>query len=300
MPEDETRDGLRVGGWVPPYSPDGSAPSPRIRPARRPALPRGAERRALGAGPTRPGQSRGRLLLAAALAIGCATAAAVTFALGDEESAAPVAAPGEFVWPATPDEPVAPTGTISLLPNPSATSTSKPVSRAATAAHSRSRKPSAARPPASRSARPAAPALAAGTGVGLEAADRPGFRVRHRDFRGRLDPVGPTSSELDRADARFTVRTGRANANCFSFESVNYPGYFLRHRNFEIRIDRPERTELFDQDATFCTVTIRQGTALALRSVNFPDRHVVADGDRLLLRESTAERATAFLPRSPL
>ncbi|MEU4420700.1 AbfB domain-containing protein [Actinoplanes sp. NPDC024001] len=305
MPEDETRDGLRVGGWVPPYSADGSAPSPRIRPAARPALPRGAERRALGPGRSRATPSRTRLLVAAALALGCATAAAVTFALDGDESPAQVSAQTEFVWPPVPASSAAspaPTGTISLLPKPSATSASKPVTPSSPAGttHGRSHRPSPAKPSASRTPSPAAPSLAAGSTVGLEAAGHPGVRVRHREFRGRLDPVAATSSEVDRADSRFAVRPGLANANCFSLESVNFPGYFLRHRNFEIRLDRSDRTELFDQDATFCTVAIQGNSALALRAVNYPGHHVVADGDRLVLREGAAETATGFMPRSPL
>ncbi|WP_328477707.1 AbfB domain-containing protein [Actinoplanes sp. NBC_00393] len=304
MPDDDTQDGLRVGGWVPPYSPDDSAPGPRVRPGGRPPLPRGTQRRALGPGPAGTPQSRGRLVLAAAVALACATTAVVAFGLGDDDAPAPVAARTEFPKPVLPNFPLEPGETISLLPNPNGSSTTKqavPTTPAATTApRSPSRKPNPAKPPASKPAKPAPPRLVTGATIGLEAADRPGSRVRHRNYLGRLDPVTAGSSDLDRADSRFTVRAGRANANCYSLESVNFPGYYLRHRNFEIRLDRSDRSELFDLDATFCTVVIRQNTALALRSVNYPDRHVVADRDRLVLRESTGERATGFVPRSPL
>ncbi|MFC7528351.1 AbfB domain-containing protein [Actinoplanes sp. GCM10030250] len=305
MPEDETQDRLRVGGWVPPYSRDGSGYGPPLRPGSRPALPRGVQRRALGPGPGTSSSLRPRLVLAAALALACATTAVVAGIVNGNQEPAPVAAQTEeYPRPGEPFEPLRPTGTISLLPPPSATTTSAytlPTSRAAaTVPPTHTRWPSKATPAPGRTARPAPPALVTGATVGLESADRPGNRVRHRDFRGRLDPVGAGSSDLDRADARFTVRRGRANANCFSLESVNFPGYYLRHRNFEIRLDRSDRTELFDQDATFCTVTIRQGAALALRSLNYPVRYVVADRTRLVLRETTAEGATALLPRSPL
>jgi hypothetical protein len=304
MPDDDNRGGLRVGGWVPPISRQGSG-DPALRPGARPALPRGVQRRALGAGPTGSAALRPRLMLAGSLALACAVTLTVAIALDNDLPPSPVAAQTEELPRNTrPYDPAAPTGTISLLPPPSPTVTSSfslPTSNAvATVPPRRTPSPTTAKPSPTRTTAPPPPRLVTGNPVGLEAFDRPGTRLRHRNFVGRLDPVGAGSSELDRADARFTVRGGRANANCFSLESGNFPGYYLRHRNFEIRLDRADRTELFDQDATFCTVTIRQGAALALRSLNYPVRYVVAEGDRLVLREVSAEAATAFRPRSPL
>lgn len=304
MPDDETQEGLRVGGWVPPYSPGDSGVSPRVRPSTRQELPRGVQRRALGAGSTRSPEARSRLMLAAALALGCAATAAVAFGLAGGQDPASVAAQTEFPRPVLPYDPMLPDETIPLLPKPSASSTSTsafPTSRAvATATGSKSHKPGSAKPSAGRSAKPPAAMLAVGNTIGLEAADWPGSWVRSRDSLGRLDPVSRTSSSQDRAGTRFTVRAGRADENCFSLESVAYPGYFLRHRNFEIRLDSPDNTELFDLDSTFCKVTIRGGAAVALRSINYPDHHVVAEGTRLVIQRCTVEGALAFKPRSPL
>ncbi|MFI1993631.1 AbfB domain-containing protein [Actinoplanes sp. NPDC020271] len=127
-------------------------------------------------------------------------------------------------------------------------------------------------------------------------ADRPGFRIRHRNFLGRVDAVGASSSASDRADSTFTVRAGLGNSGCVSLESVNYPGYFIRHQNFEIKLNRQDRSDLFAQDATFCPITIRSGAALALRSINYPKRFVTESDGRLFLREATAEQALALVP----
>jgi hypothetical protein len=146
----------------------------------------------------------------------------------------------------------------------------------------------------------ASPGLRIGATVGLELADAPGHRVRHRDFRGRSDRLGPDSSALSRADARFVVRRGLADAGCVSFESSNYPGRFLRHRNFEIRLDRAERSRLFTADATFCPETRSRAGVVALRSHNYPDRFLTEHRSQLRLTPATIGTATGFVVRTPL
>ncbi|MBB4744882.1 hypothetical protein BJY16_008341 [Actinoplanes octamycinicus] len=137
--------------------------------------------------------------------------------------------------------------------------------------------------------------LTVGSTVALTVADRPGYRVRHRDFLGRVDPIGPSRDDPGRPDSSFTARTGIANSGCVSLESVNYPGYFLRHQNFEIKLQQRDRSDLFAQDATFCPIVIRSGAALTLRSINYPDLFVAEAGDRLFLRE---DGALALVPRA--
>jgi hypothetical protein len=196
-----------------------------------------------------------------------------------------------------------------------AVSTASPTAAASTAATTRkpvTSEPATTKPvttkPAARQPAPrqpakapaAGPGLRAGSAVGLELADAPGHRVRHRDFRGRSDRLGPGSPALSRADARFVVRRGLADAGCVSFESSNYPGRFLRHRNFEIRLDRAERTRLFAADATFCPVTRGRAGIIALRSVNYPDRFLTESRSRLRLTRATAGTATRYVVRSPL
>jgi hypothetical protein len=76
--------------------------------------------------------------------------------------------------------------------------------------------------------------LTVGTNVGLEPVSLTGYRVRHYNFAGRVDPITDARPLLARRDSSFVVRTGLADASCVSFESVNYPGRFLRHQNYTI------------------------------------------------------------------
>jgi hypothetical protein len=137
-----------------------------------------------------------------------------------------------------------------------------------------------------------------GSVVGLEVDGRTGFRVRHRDFRGRIDRITSNSSALARADSRFIVRRGLGRGGCVSLESVNYPGYFLRHRDFVIRLDRRDRSKLYEQDATFCAARTRDGRAVILESINYPSRAVAVRRDGSLRLDDDGR--TAFVVRKPL
>ncbi|MGW4943360.1 AbfB domain-containing protein [Actinoplanes sp. NPDC004185] len=159
---------------------------------------------------------------------------------------------------------------------------------------------STSRPTRTQPATAPVTALKAGSAVSLELADAPGYRVRHRDFRGRTDRIGTDSSALERADARFVVRPGLADGSCVSFESSNYPGSYLRHRDFRIRLDRADRTRLFARDATFCPETRGRAGVVALRSHNYPDRFLTEDRSLLGLTPATTGTATQFVVRPPL
>jgi len=244
-----------------------------------------------------------------AAAAGLALIGVTLTQLGDRS--APPAAGRDVRLPAAPvlppPVPAAGTPSDSPSPPPPATRTStQPATRPAGTAQSR-RPPARTgagptRPPATEPTRapaaPPPPALRPGAAVGLELADAPGHRVRHRDFRGRADRIGPGSSTLDRADARFLVRAGLADAGCVSFEASNYPGRFLRHRDFEIRLDRADGSGLFARDATFCPGS-RAGVVV-LRSHNYPDRFLTESGSRLRLTPATTGTATRYVVRSPL
>ncbi|BCJ54267.1 hypothetical protein Asp14428_57420 [Actinoplanes sp. NBRC 14428] len=145
------------------------------------------------------------------------------------------------------------------------------------------------------SSKPPVAGFVAGTTIGLSPAGDPGSRVRHHDFRGRVDRIDARSPAGDRADSRFRVRRGAADARCVSFEAVNLPGFFLRHRNFELRLERFDGTPLFAADSTFCPAS-RGGGIYALRSVNYPDRYISRYQSSLYL----APIATGFTVRPPL
>jgi alpha-L-arabinofuranosidase B-like protein len=238
-----------------------------------------------------------RVLVACAVAVAAGVTGLMTliYPAGDVP---PEPVPGGFVFPDLPE----PSAAVSLLPAPSSASTPSPVptpptTRVATAVPGRTARPGptgASRPPTT------APALrfTVGSTVGLELDGKPGYRVRHHDFLGRVDRI---STAQDRADSQFRVRTGFGPAGCVSLEAVNYPGYFLRHRYFVLRLEpagRRENPQLFAQDTTFCPAPVGDGTAYVLKSVNYPGRALALHSDGVLHLDPGG--ATAFRVRKPL
>ncbi|MEU4222368.1 AbfB domain-containing protein [Actinoplanes sp. NPDC026623] len=291
-PEDGDRPDLRVGGWIPPIQ--HFAPPERRRPPAGPPAPEPAAAVTQGRPHRLPPRTRPGTLLVGAAVLSALVAAGLALSTGEKERRA---APSFVLLPTGPVMP----GPVEV---PSPAAAEPPPSRSAgipTTGHRALRppaRPDRNRPPASPSpSRAALPVV--GADVGLEPVGEPGRRVRHRDFRARIDSIGPGSPALDRADSGFTVRAGRARGSCVSFESDNYPGYFLRHRNFALRLDRADGSALFDADATFCPVPVAAG-GFVLRSHNHPDRHLTESDSLLLLTRTPAADAQAFVTRSPL
>jgi len=299
--EDLTQTGLRVGGWLPPYRdiplpveyrawPDRPAlvGPPSDRPPRRYRQPAAAWPIGRVGAPL-----VGMTVLAVVLA-----GLTVTFLTGPTTGDS---APGGARIPAMPAlAPAIPFEPAGLEP-------SAPPTNDLQVTVARRLAPLAAAPQsgggsggASSTKGPGAPApstgarLVVGKTIGLELSGHPGYRVRHRDFRGRVDRIDGDSSDLDRADSRFTVRAVRADG-CVALESVNYPGRFLRHRNFVLHLDRQDGTALFAADSTFCPV-YRSNGALVLRSYNYPNRYITDDDSALTLTSV----ATGFVVRPPL
>ncbi|MDI6099534.1 AbfB domain-containing protein [Actinoplanes sp. NEAU-A12] len=140
--------------------------------------------------------------------------------------------------------------------------------------------------------------LVVGSTVALAVPALPDHLLRHYNFVARVDLITAASKPLDRLDAQFQVRAGRADSSCVSLESVNYPGHFLRHRDSLLRLDRAGAPGSFDQDATFCTVATAGG--FALRSSTFPAYHLVLNGGWVRFEQRTAEQATVFRAVPPL
>jgi hypothetical protein len=159
-------------------------------------------------------------------------------------------------------------------------------------------RPSSPRPPATTG--PGAARLVAGTTVTLEVARQPGNRVRHLNFRARVDPIGPGSGAGARADATFSVRGGLTGGRgCVSLEAVNFPHRFLRHQNFAVFLHPDDGSALFAADATFCPVQVAGG-ALVLRSMNYPNQYVTERDSQLFLDPVSPGDALALSVRSPL
>jgi hypothetical protein len=185
-------------------------------------------------------------------------------------------------------------------------STSRPPSRAPapptgpTTADQARRSPAPATEPVSSRATtrpqpsPSRAAFVPGTTIGLSPAGAPGRRVRHQNFRARIDRIGAASTDLERADSRFVVRSAPAAAGCIVFESVNYPGYFLRHRDSGIYLERMEFSARFAADATFCPAARDGGQVLASR--NYPRLFITQRESQLVL----GAQPTVFTVRDPV
>ncbi|WP_199517349.1 AbfB domain-containing protein [Nucisporomicrobium flavum] len=307
--EDQSRTAeLRVGGWVPPYRQSATGPSPlpdaflaaASAAVPQPGRPSGA------AGPDRRSH-RAVIAACAALAV-----LAVTGVMAYESGHTTRPGPPRFVaLPVVPTVPVPPLGPASASPsagpaerslaaNPigSASASASAHSPAPTASSVRpSASPSEARPRPTRTRAPERRGpFTIGRGVGLEPAGMTGYRVRHRDFRARIDRIDAGSPSLDRADSTFTVRAGLAGTGCVSFESVNYPGSFLRHRDGGIWLDRRDGTGDYAGDATFCPQAGRGTDTVLLSSQNQADRFLSLRRGRLGL----SGWPVAFTVRPPL
>jgi hypothetical protein len=289
---DGEQPGSPVDDWIPPMQyfapvrprPD-QTPTVRLPVVAPAAAERAAPRRGV------------RIVLAGAAALSALVAAGLAY-LPDERL--PRAAPVFVGLPPDPVRPILPGGPSSGAPQPSGPPTSDLVTTDVRlplhTGAARTTAPGAARPATSSASVPA-PILVPGDSIGLAPAGMPGLRVRHRDFRAWIDPVGPRSSALDHADSRFTVRRGRASAACASLESANYPGYFLRHRDYLLRLERADGSALFDADATFCPVPAAGG--FVLRSHNYPDRYVTARREMLSVTGTRFARAVTFVVARP-
>ncbi|MEU8228351.1 AbfB domain-containing protein [Actinoplanes sp. NPDC048967] len=277
-------DGPLAEEWVPP--PQHFAPPPRTSAG----VPMAAVTAPAPHRATAPGRTRTVVVAAAVIALLAAVGLAVTSR--DEKRPGPL-----FVaLPTVPPVTVEPSG-----PSPAASPEDRPAPPATTRVRDVVPPPRtpAGSPVRSTSAAPAVVLPVVGQELGLEPVGERGRRVRHRDFVARIDPVGPASRELDRADSRFTARAGRGDAACLSFESYNYPGYFLRSRESALRLERADGSRGYDADATFCAVPAGDG-GFVLRSRSAPDRYVTESDAVLSLNRVTPAAAQAFVTRPPL
>jgi hypothetical protein len=243
---------------------------PSARPSRRPVL---------------------MLVGATAVAVlGYGTAAIVVLA---EEPAQPLV----YVLPAPPrSSPAVETPPVSLLPSPP-TAPAVPTRGIRGEPDGNGARPGrgSATPSRTAATSPAPdPAFTVGHTVGVGLTGVSGYRLRNRDFVARIEADGTAKGP----SGRFVVRRGLADGGCLSFESAEFPGFYLRHRNYVLLVERAEPTSLFRYDTTFCPQASAGG--FALRSVNYPDHHLIhADGLVRLVR-STAAQATAFRALPPI
>ncbi len=96
--------------------------------------------------------------------------------------------------------------------------------------------------------------------------------VRHQNGVAAASVITSGSSDLDKQDATFTVRTGLTGGSCISFESHNYPGSFLRQSNSQVVRADYDGTSTFAGDATFCPVPGNSGSGTSLLSWSRPSK----------------------------
>ena len=251
--------------------------------------------RALPPGPAAAQAARARrVLVACALTVtaGVAGLMALLYPFGDHHGPDPVAE--QVIDPSVEWIPSVP---VSVLPAPSSSFSTGARYVEPTRTHQvpRTTRSTTTAPP-TRSAPVVDPNV--GATVSLAVATAPEYRLRHRDFIGRVDRIGSGANAQERADSQFVVRKGLGRDGCLSLESVNFPGYFLRHRDFVLRLERRDRSELFAQDATFCTAPTRDGNAFVLESINYPGRALVVHRDGVIHLDQGS--GTPFVVRSPL
>ncbi|KAM0091007.1 hypothetical protein ACP6JD_005662 [Aspergillus fumigatus] len=119
------------------------------------------------------------------------------------------------------------------------------------------------------------PKLTVGSSISLQATT-PGYITRYIAHSGstvNTQVVSSSSSTTLKQQASWTVRTGLANSDCFSFESRDTPGSFLRHYNFVLQLSANDGTKQFHKDATFCPQAGLNGQGNSIRSWNYPTRY---------------------------
>ena len=255
--------------------------------------------RALPPGPAVAQAARARRILVACAVAVTAGVAAIMVLLYPSGDDGPDPVAQQITYPSPWDFGFTPSAPVSALPAPTSSFSPTPTSASPSPARR------ASTPVVTRPVSPAPVVdLVIGATVGLSPAGRPDYRLRHRDFVGRIDRIGSGASSPERQDSQFIVRKGLGRSGCISLESVNFPGYFLRHRDFILRLEQPGRwdrrdgPELFARDATFCTSPTSDGTAFILESINYPGRALSVHGDGVVGLDENDP--TAFVVRSPL
>jgi DNA-directed RNA polymerase specialized sigma24 family protein len=177
---------------------------------------------------------------------------------------------------ARPDPPAS-TATVRLLPDtpsvrpptaspaPTAAAPTRTVASSPTAA---TRTVATSRPTRSSSA-VAAPFLARHA---LRSVGSPGRYVREIDDLSFLASVSANSSMETKRDATFTIVTGLADSDCYSFRDRT--GRYLRHSFFRVRLDADDGSNLFKKDVTFCVRIGSASGSFILQSYNYPGRYL--------------------------
>ncbi|PTB62738.1 carbohydrate-binding module family 42 protein [Trichoderma citrinoviride] len=119
------------------------------------------------------------------------------------------------------------------------------------------------------------PALTVGSSVSLRATTAccTTRYITHSGSTVNTQVVSSSSATALKQQASWTVRAGLANNACFSFESRDTSGSYIRHSNFGLVLNANDGSQLFAEDATFCTQAGLNGQGNSIRSWSYPTRY---------------------------
>lgn len=104
----------------------------------------------------------------------------------------------------------------------------------------------------------------------------PGYTARYIAHSGdtvNTQVVNTDNTTAEQQTASWTVQTGLADSDCFSFESVDTPGSYIRHYAFELYLNENDGSVQFGEDATFCFQSGLNGQGESIRSWSYPMRY---------------------------
>src|SRR5688500_12455118 len=103
-----------------------------------------------------------------------------------------------------------------------------------------------------------------------------GFEKRYLRHIVGVDNKEVVTSDSDaamKAEATLRIEPGLANASCYSIESRYFPGEYLRHQASRVKRTPLENSDLYRQDATFCSAG-GQGGGVRFAAINYPSRYL--------------------------
>jgi hypothetical protein len=95
--------------------------------------------------------------------------------------------------------------------------------------------------------------------------------------------VNASSTAEAKKQATFFVRSGLADAGCYSLESRAHAGQYLRRQNNTVVLTAPDGTSSFAGDATFCAAKGNSGSGVSFTSKTSPTRYLRHHNGRLYL-----------------
>lgn len=101
-----------------------------------------------------------------------------------------------------------------------------------------------------------------------------GTHLVHDGFNVKIEKITESSNTREKQSAKWTVREGFGDKQCFSFESVDTPGHFIRQANWKLVLNKYDGSKQFGEDATFCTQTAFNGKGDSIRSWAYPTRYI--------------------------